>query len=265
MTKTQKNTLILGALLALFLLAIWQGKAYLKRYRVLTFDRPTAILTMDYGSSTDYSSNFPYLKERGIAATSFISGSLLDSKGYLTSAQIQEMAKQGWDFQCNLYELKNLEKLNEKELKEQLKKNNAVFKKLGLPKPLATAAPFGKVPRASEKIVLKERSALRLGWRKPANQSYAYRAIRQKDLKGLYAVNLDLTDRSKDRMKHVREVIDAAKNRKGLLIFYFHRTTKENPVKFQGVREQYLREIVDYLIQSGYNFTTIRAMTQYMQ
>lgn len=56
---------------------------------------PTAILTFDDGYEDNYTEMFPLLKEANAKATVFVATSLVGTPGYLTEAQIKEMAASG--------------------------------------------------------------------------------------------------------------------------------------------------------------------------
>lgn len=56
---------------------------------------PTAILTFDDGYEDNYTEMFPLIKEANAKATVFVATSLVGTPGYLTEAQIKEMAASG--------------------------------------------------------------------------------------------------------------------------------------------------------------------------
>lgn len=56
---------------------------------------PTAILTFDDGYEDNYTEMFPLLKEANAKATIFLAKTLVGKPGYLTEAQIKEMAASG--------------------------------------------------------------------------------------------------------------------------------------------------------------------------
>jgi len=56
------------------------------------------VLTFDDGLSSNYLRAFPALLEHGFTATFFVTNSLLDTPGYLTSPQLREMSAAGMSF-----------------------------------------------------------------------------------------------------------------------------------------------------------------------
>lgn len=119
--------------------------AYLKEndYKVLTLDElysyfqkkltvpdKAVVLTFDDGYEDNYTAMYPILKKYGMKATVFvITGTIDKDPNYLTSSQLKEMAKDGFDIESHtvthrdLNTLSNAEQLRElKDSKEQLEK-----------------------------------------------------------------------------------------------------------------------------------------------
>ena len=65
-------------------------------------ETPSVIITLDDGYEDNYTNMFPILKAHGAKATVFLVSNLVDTEGYLTSAQIKEMSDSGLvSFQCH--------------------------------------------------------------------------------------------------------------------------------------------------------------------
>lgn len=59
-------------------------------------DSPSVIITLDDGYDDNYTNMFPLLKKYNAKATIFVAVSLLDTEGYLTTAQVKEMSDSGY-------------------------------------------------------------------------------------------------------------------------------------------------------------------------
>ena len=65
-------------------------------------ETPSVIITLDDGYKDNYTNMFPILKAHGAKATIFLVSNLVNTDGYLTSAQIKEMSDSGLvSFQCH--------------------------------------------------------------------------------------------------------------------------------------------------------------------
>ena len=65
-------------------------------------ETPSVIITLDDGYVDNYTNMFPILKAHGAKATIFLVSNLVNTDGYLTSAQIKEMSDSGLvSFQCH--------------------------------------------------------------------------------------------------------------------------------------------------------------------
>ncbi|MBR5452764.1 MAG: polysaccharide deacetylase family protein [Clostridia bacterium] len=58
-------------------------------------ETPSVMITFDDGYEDNYTTAYPMLMERGLKATIFLITDLIDTPGYLTRAQIREMAQSG--------------------------------------------------------------------------------------------------------------------------------------------------------------------------
>lgn len=59
------------------------------------------LITFDDGASDNYTKAFPILKKYKLKATYFVVANWLDTKGYLTSYQVNKLAKNNIDIECH--------------------------------------------------------------------------------------------------------------------------------------------------------------------
>lgn len=134
-------------------IAYWVDNKFGKKNAVSGLKKPLVCFSTDDGYADDYTV-YQIMKSKGDGrGTSFINGININTTGHLTTAQILEMAADGWDFQDHTYShahsvayggdniTAKLTELSNAEIEEDLILNNAVFEALGLPYPEHFAYP----------------------------------------------------------------------------------------------------------------------------
>lgn len=58
---------------------------------------PVVLITFDDGKASDYTEAFAYMQAKGMAGTSYVNSSTINTAGYLTESQLIEMDAAGWD------------------------------------------------------------------------------------------------------------------------------------------------------------------------
>ena len=131
-----------------------------QRYMRGRFDlrRPSVLLTFDDGSRSDYTIATPILRRFHDHALAFLIGRRIGrDPSSLTPSEVRKMAKTGlWDFGSHTYNLHSGygERQNlhyyavhhisaRRALAEDIARQYATFRRLGLPRPKAFAFPFG--------------------------------------------------------------------------------------------------------------------------
>lgn len=219
--------------------------------------KPTVIVSMDDGSDSDYKLIFDYLKEKDIRATSFLIGSKVNKKGFLTSQEIKEMKDYGWDFQSHTYSHGKMNKLNRQELIDELKNNNEVFEQLGLDLPRVTAMPFGLRSNLSTSIFMKQTPLIRLT-RHFENRPVVYPQLTKSDLTKIHSINIDIQDSNAHKLDDVMAHIDMAKKENALIVVYFHRTFKARTNISYYAEFEYIDKVISYLEDSDFDFITFK-------
>ena len=107
-------------------------------------EKPSVIITLDDGYDDNYSEMFPLLKKHGAKATVFIVSDLVNTDGYLTSAQIKEMSDSGLvSFQCHSAHHRDLSYMTADELRADFTECNDFVKSITGKAPRALAYPAG--------------------------------------------------------------------------------------------------------------------------
>lgn len=94
-------------------------------------DNKSVALTFDDGYEDNYTNMFPILKEHGAKATIFLIADDIGTEGYLSEAQIREMADSGLvKFGSHTKTHRNLTELNEQELRYEFSESQKTIEKI---------------------------------------------------------------------------------------------------------------------------------------
>ncbi len=86
----------------------------------LQFDPSTVTITFDDGSETDLLIAAPVLREFGFGATFYVTSGFLGRPGYLTLAQLQELASMGFQIGCHSMTHAYLSDLDDESLRREI-------------------------------------------------------------------------------------------------------------------------------------------------
>lgn len=118
------------------LLSFFKGEGSLPKHPVL--------ITFDDGYVDNYTNAYPILKEFGFSATVFMISGALDSSGFLSTSQIQDLAANGWTIGAHTKNHEHLPKLTAARQVDEMKgAKDALEEKLGRPV-TAFAYPYGE-------------------------------------------------------------------------------------------------------------------------
>ncbi|MDI6812048.1 MAG: polysaccharide deacetylase family protein [Desulfitobacteriaceae bacterium] len=128
------------------------------------------LITFDDGYANNYTDAYPILKEFGFTATVFMISGALDSSGFLSTRQIQELSTNGWTIGGHTKNHEHLPQLDAAHQAQEMKDSKAVLEqKLGRPVSVF-AYPYGEYNAQVKKAVQDDGYALAFtterGWAK---------------------------------------------------------------------------------------------------
>ena len=191
------------------------------------------ILSLDDGYEEDYLTVFPYLKSKGIKATSFLITKDIGKKEHLDWSQIREMAKYGWDFQCHTNYHMKLNDMTNAEIEWDLRLFRNEFMQHSLPIPEYFAYPYGVYDERVINLIKKHFKGAR-GGNNVKPDKYNLPSY------GMYTRN---------NLKELAE-------EKGVLSIHTH-DVNDNHRGF-GIGVQEFKDLIEYFLDSGFKFVTIK-------
>lgn len=123
-----------------------------------TLAKPKVLFTFDDGFESVYTEVYPYLKTKNISPTFYVIPDLLDSLGYITTAQLDAMYADGVDVQ--MHHQTNFSTLDDDQIKPILQETKIALSKYGV-KHLAW--PNGEYGNTNENWDVFENACLELG------------------------------------------------------------------------------------------------------
>jgi peptidoglycan/xylan/chitin deacetylase (PgdA/CDA1 family) len=82
--------------------------------------QPSVCITFDDGCETDLIAAAPVLHEFGLSATFYVTTGFLDTRGYMSAAQLRELDSQGFEIGCHSMTHAYLSDVNEADLKREI-------------------------------------------------------------------------------------------------------------------------------------------------
>jgi peptidoglycan/xylan/chitin deacetylase (PgdA/CDA1 family) len=127
------------------------------------------VVTFDDGRASDHAQAFPLLEERGLAAEFFVNPATVGGPGFVTWAQLREMAAGGQSIQSHAYDHRPLTLLGARELRRQVGDSRRAIED-GVGRPVRfLAVPYGDVnPRVVDAALECGYRAVCTSWPWPA-------------------------------------------------------------------------------------------------
>ncbi len=114
------------------------------------------ILSFDDGTSDHYDVVFPLLQKRGYRGIFFIPTSKLNKPGYLTNAQVQDMAAGGQVIGFHSHEHRRLDVLSQEEVRRQINLSQKIIADVTGTKPVIFSPPGGFINARVRQIAVEE-------------------------------------------------------------------------------------------------------------
>jgi Polysaccharide deacetylase len=119
-------------------------------YTFITLDAPIvstneklAAITFDDGYQDVYSQAFPVLQKMSVPATSFVITSVIDTPGFMTWTQLQELQDAGWSIGSHTLNHADLKMLTPESINREIHDAQQVLQNHGLSSSACLAYPFG--------------------------------------------------------------------------------------------------------------------------
>lgn len=110
------------------------------------------ILNFDDGYDNTYTAAYPILKKYGLTATVYVISGFIGTPGYLTEAQIQELAKAGWEIGSHTITHPDLAHITTEQVKIELTESKKTLAKITGQEVTTLCYPAGKYDTAVIKI-----------------------------------------------------------------------------------------------------------------
>ncbi|MDQ3816315.1 MAG: polysaccharide deacetylase family protein [Acidobacteriota bacterium] len=97
--------------------------AYFDSLNTQGFNRPKCIITFDDGFAENYTQGYTYMRQYGMKGTAYIVKNYLNTTGYMTTSQVQEMYDYGWDISNHTVDHTDLSTLDQSQGYSKLSDN----------------------------------------------------------------------------------------------------------------------------------------------
>lgn len=186
----------------------------------ITIDKPTVLISFQGTSKIEYTDIFKRFNDKVVKATSFISPGVLNKEDRLNESMINEMAKNGWDFQDASYNEDSVDLIPKDKAINNLKRTNNFYEKKNLKKPNSFLGFYTpKNYRFMEELISERNIVFRSTGSVVEAQ---YKKISQLNSLDLYTYTPNLTEHNyEDALEQTKLEIEKAYNNKNLILFNF--------------------------------------------
>jgi len=213
------------------------------------FLAPKLVFTFDGNNATLYNETFRIFKDKSVPFTLYVTTDWAGNAGMFTWAQIQEMNEDGIDIQCHGQTHTRFTDLTAAELAAELLAVNAAFVANGLESPNHCAYPYGTSGAAVEAVVDNYRLTGVKYYSLPA--ILQYRNLNKYQI-GRYRIDTILDQTTCNAFK--AQIDDAVINNGAIITIGHSGWTNVYPY---GIKEEYLREIIDYAVSKGVDIISV--------
>ncbi len=154
---------------------------------------PQCFLSFDDGTPDHHQIVFPLLQQRGLRGVFFVPTARLNRSGYLSSAQVRELADAGHTIGCHSHDHQRMDVMSSEEIQRQLKTSQDILRDTIGVEPWIFAPPGGFTNAAVRE------AALRSGLRVTRTMRWGFN--RQPDLTALETIPLNRHTREREFQK----------------------------------------------------------------
>lgn len=205
--------------------------------------------SFDDGYVSTYTKALPILEKYGFVGTVFVVTSVIDTPCYLTTFQLQELQRKGWEIGSHTHTHRFLTELSEEELREELTRSKTILDSLGL-KVFGIASPGGMYNEKVISAISQYYSYHRTSWPAGLND------LPLKDENDRYylkAVSIEATT----TLEEAKQWVLKAKAEKKWLIFVFHRIDETGRYNWSS---QDFEELVKFIKEQGFEGVPLSAV-----
>src|SRR5690606_14446287 len=196
----------------------------------------------------------PFLRARGIRATSNIAISLLNTPNYMGWDELHELKNAGWDIEGHTYNNVTLPSLTDEEIRQEMEMSNQAFLNngFGYIRHETLVGGVGYGDERIKSIVSEYRKTLR---NISGYTQRRYNTYDDIDWYNLWAMPIDMREDRADRVPVMKQMALEARQNNGILILATHRFVESNAGPGEGYFEPWA-EFIDYLIDLDFEFVT---------
>lgn len=192
---------------------------------VIGVPEATITFTFDDGWESVYIAGFPALQRCGAMGTVFVLAEVIGQPGYLSSKELRELYKRGWEIASHSLTHRDLTQLSDEEIREEVANSKTTLEAQGFPV-FSFSSPYG---RYNERTI----EAIRHFY-------FAHRTLDPGiNPKPIDPYRILAYDANRDGLQDLNlafELILKAKETKGHLVFVFHKIDEEGDSSFESWR-----------------------------
>ncbi len=230
--------------------------------QALVIDTPTVLITFQGTNKVEYSEIFKQYKDKKIKATSFISAGVLNDKDRLTEEMMDEMRKNGWDFQDSLFNEEDIVLISRDEAIKNLQETNNFYKKKNLEKPNSFLGYYSPKNYRFMEDLINERNIVFKATNDVENSRYKKISQLNSFELNTFSPNLN-SENYESKIEEIKIELDKAYMNKQLILLNF----KINLDFVENVElyKKYISEVIKIVQEKGINFTTVDELSDKMK
>ncbi|NLC26517.1 MAG: polysaccharide deacetylase family protein [Fastidiosipila sp.] len=232
------------------------------RTEVLFINKPTVMVTFDATMENDYRLAYSYMNRKGLTGTSYLIPDRINTLGFLTEENIEEMRADGWDFQLGASNTLDLARRSTTKMDQMVKSYQQYFRENLDIHPISLSSPSTTMTSGVRKQLSRDFPIIKVAGRPDPYEDYYYKSLNLEDMQSLYALDLRVAKANVSKLELIKEQIDLAEEESALLIMSIPRLNlvgKINNALYTG----YFYHLIDYLLELDFEFITMTELNNY--